>query len=251
MPPTAKDARPLPMHANSPLWEKVDERARREIASRRPPKPLRDRAAKIAGLLAGEFPGATCALHFNTPFELIVATILSAQCTDERVNKVTPRLFETYRTPAEYAASPPGELEELIRSTGFFNNKAKAIRAMAQTVVEDFGGEVPDAMEDLLTLRGTARKTANVVRMHAFGYPGISVDTHFTRITHRLELTGEKNPEKIEFDAAALLPPEEWTGFANRIILHGRKTCNARKPLCGQCRLSHLCPSAVIGEDGS
>lgn len=248
MTPTTKEPKPHPMHANSPLWEMVDDRARREVARRRPPKALRDRAGMIAALLAEEFPGATCALHFSNPFELIVATILSAQCTDERVNKVTPKLFRTYRTPAQYAASPPGELEELIRSTGFYNNKAKAIREMARAVAGDFGGEVPDAMEDLLTLRGTARKTANVVRMHAFGYPGISVDTHYTRISHRLGLTEEKNPEKIEFDTAALLPPEEWTGFANRLILHGRKTCNARKPLCGQCRISHLCPSSTASE---
>lgn len=240
-----KAPRPSSLHAQSPLWEKVDERARREIALRKPTRGLRDRASKIAVILEEEFPEAKCALNFSNPFELIVATILSAQCTDERVNKVTPALFKKYRTPAQYAASPPGELEKLIHSTGFYNNKAKAIRAMAGAVVENFDGEIPSEMEQLLTLRGTARKTANVVRMHAFGLPGISVDTHLSRITQLLGLTESTNPEKIEFDIAALLPPERWTHFANSIILHGRKTCKARKPLCGQCPLAPLCPSEL------
>ena len=236
--------KPSPMHAKSPFWELVDERARAGITARKPTKVLRDRAARVAAILCEEFPDASCALHFTSPFELIVATILSAQCTDERVNKVTPDLFRTYKTPAEYAASPPGELEKLIHSTGFFNNKAKAIREMARTVDEKFGGEVPVAMEDLLTLRGTARKTANVVRMHAHGLPGISVDTHFSRISQRLGLTEATDPEKIEFDVGALLPPEQWTHFANSVILHGRKTCQSRKPKCGECPIHHLCPSA-------
>ncbi|MCC5876037.1 MAG: endonuclease III [Candidatus Sumerlaeia bacterium] len=240
---TTRNPRPSAIHANSPLWEKVDERAQKEVASRKPPKALRDRATRIADLLAEEFPEATCALNFSNPFELIVATILSAQCTDERVNKVTPDLFKKYRTPAEYAAAPPGELEKLIHSTGFYNNKAKAIRAMARSVVDNFDGEIPSEMENLLTLRGAARKTANVVRMHAFGLPGISVDTHLSRITQRLGLTDSTTPEKIEFDIGALLPPERWTHFANSIILHGRKTCKARKPLCGQCALAPHCPS--------
>lgn len=240
----AKNPRPSAMHAKSPLWKTVDERAQREVSTRKPPKALRNRAEKIADLLADEFPEATCALNFSNPFELIVATILSAQCTDERVNKVTPALFKKYRTPAQYAAAPPGELEKLIHSTGFYNNKAKAIREMARSVVENFDGEIPVEMEKLLTLRGTARKTANVVRMHAFGLPGISVDTHLSRITQRLGLTDSTTPEKIEFDIAALLPPERWTHFANSIILHGRKTCKARKPLCGQCALAPHCPSA-------
>lgn len=232
------------MHLDSPLWEKVDETLKREIGKRRPRPEKIDRAHKFAELLFKEFPTASCALNFRHPHELLIATILSAQCTDERVNLVTKSLFKKYKRPEDFMKSPPGELEEDVRSTGFYNNKAKSIRQACRQLVEVFGGEVPEAMEDLLTLRGTARKTANVVRMHAFGLPGISVDTHYIRITNRLGLTKEKDAKKIEFDTAALLPPEMWTHFANAIILHGRKTCNARKPKCNLCSLNELCPSA-------
>lgn len=232
------------MHADSPLWAAVDERLKREVAARRPKPALRERAAQIAAILRREFPNATCALHHDGPFQLLVATILSAQCTDERVNMVTPALFRKYRGPAAFAAAPEGELETDIRSTGFFNSKAKAIRAMSQALLERHGGEVPRSIEEMSALRGAGRKTANVVRMHAFGLPGISVDTHFTRISNRLGLTKESDPEKIEFDVAALLPPEHWTQFADGVILHGRKTCHARKPKCEVCPLVDLCPSA-------
>lgn len=243
MPPAGKP-KLHPMHANSPLWERVDARAQSEVAKRKAKPADIERANAIADILAREFPDAFCALHFTTPFELLVATILSAQCTDVRVNMVTPALFKKYKSPRAFADAPPGELEEAIRSTGFFNSKARAIRAASQTVLDDFGGKMPEAMEDLLTLRGTARKTANVVRMHAFGYPGISVDTHFSRITQRLKLTKATDPEKIEFDLATLLPPEKWTKFADSIILHGRKTCGARAPKCSECPIAELCPSA-------
>ncbi len=233
-----------PMHRDSPLWDEVDEALKHEIAKRRPPKKLRERASKVADELEKEFPGAFCALNFKTPLQLLVATILSAQCTDERVNQVTPDLFKVYRNARDFANAPEGELEEAIRPTGFFNNKAKAIRAAARTIVEEFGGKVPRAMPELLRLRGTARKTANVVRMHAYGLPGISVDTHFSRIMQRLGLTAEKDPVKIEADAAALLPPERWTQFTDAIILHGRKTCQSRSPKCGACCIASLCPSA-------
>lgn len=232
------------MHAKSPVWEHVDEALKKQIALRRPAKKLRDRAIKIADRLEVEFPSAFCALDFKTPLQLLVATILSAQCTDARVNQVTPELFKVYRNAKDFAYAPEGELEEAIRPTGFFNNKAKAIRGAARSIVEDFGGKVPSAMEDLLMLRGTARKTANVVRMHAFGLPGISVDTHFMRIMQRLGFTSESAPEKIEADAAALLPPERWTRFTDAVILHGRKTCQSRSPKCAACCLADLCPSA-------
>lgn len=236
------------MHTESPLWPEIDEVLRREIGRRRPSRKLKNRAIKAADLLAEEFPGAFCALNFNSPLQLLVATILSAQCTDERVNQVTPELFRKFPAARDLAEAPPGALEEAIRSTGFFNNKAKAIRGAAETIVRDFGGEVPRTMEELLTLRGAARKTANVVRMHAHGLPGISVDTHFSRITQRLGLTEETNPEKIEYDIAAMLPPERWTKFADSVILHGRKTCNARSPKCSECRLAAICPSAGLFE---
>lgn len=226
-----------------PEYAAVDARLREEVAHRKPEPARAQRAAAVAEILRREFPKAECALTFTNALELLVATILSAQCTDERVNHTTPELFRKYRTAADYAAAKPGELEALIHSTGFFNNKAKAIREMAREVHERFGGAVPRAMEDLLTLRGVARKTANVVRANAFGLPAITVDTHFTRIMGRLGLTPETDPEKIEFDLATLLPPGVWSHFSHAVILHGRKTCAARKPKCGECALAALCPS--------
>jgi endonuclease-3 len=236
-----------PIHADSPQWPLVDERAREEIAKRKPKPADVQRAAKIYHLLAEEFPHAHCALQFTNAFELLCATILSAQCTDERVNMVTPELFRHYPTPAKMKDADEEHLRELIRSTGFFNSKAKALLETARILTEQFNGEVPVAIPDLIQLRGTARKTANVVRMHAFGLPGISVDTHYGRITQRLGLTKATDPEKIEFDTAALLPPEWWTHFADAVILHGRKTCQSRKPKCESCRLAELCPSAGQG----
>ncbi|MCC6548141.1 endonuclease III [Candidatus Sumerlaeota bacterium] len=217
---------------------------KQEIATRKPKAADVERAGKIAAILRREFPDAKCALNFQSPFQLLIATILSAQCTDERVNKVTPALFKKYKTPKAFATSPEGELEQDIRTTGFFNAKAKSIRACCQTLIDNFGGHVPDRIDDLITLRGAARKTSNVVRMHGFGYPGLSVDTHFTRVTHRLKLTRELDPEKIEFDVAALLPPYEWTAFSSGVIFHGRKTCHARNPKCDTCPIQKLCPSA-------
>ena len=227
-----------------PIWNEIDERLKSEIAARKPSKTLVARAEKIADILAQEFPEADCALDYTTPWELLMATILSAQCTDVRVNMVTPELRKKYKSLKAYAEAPEGELEKDIHSTGFYNNKAKAIRETARILLEKFNGEVPRDMEGLLQLRGAARKTANVVRMHAFRLPGIAVDTHYGRITQRLGLTNETDPEKIEFDTAALLPPERWTKFADSVILHGRKTCAARSPKCEECALAALCPSA-------
>jgi endonuclease III len=188
------------------------------------------------------FPGATCALTHRNPWELLVATILSAQCTDKRVNAVTPSLFAKYPTPADFAAVRPEVLAEDIRSTGFFNNKAKSIVGAARKVVNEFGGEVPRTMEQLLTVPGAARKTADVVLGTAFGIAsGIVVDTHVQRIASRLDLTTQTDPAKIERDLMKIIPPDRWILFAHQIILHGRALCQARNPQCSKCELNDLC----------
>jgi endonuclease-3 len=201
------------------------------------------RVREIVERLRERYPVARTALKFRTPLELLVATILSAQCTDERVNQVTAELFRRYRTAEEYASAPLRELERLIRPTGYYRNKARAIKAACQKLVADFGGEVPATMEALLTLPGVARKTANVVLQNAFGIAsGIVVDTHVLRVAQRLGLTREKDRDKVERDLMALVPREEWIAFSHRLIAHGRETCRARRPLCGQCSLESLCP---------
>ena len=195
--------------------------------------------------LAKAYPDAECALLFDSPLELLVATILSAQCTDERVNQVTRRLFAKYRTPADYADAPPGELEQDIRSTGFFNNKARSIRGAATGVRDRFKGAVPENMDDLLTLPGVARKTANVVLGTAFGITsGIVVDTHVTRLSQRMGFTTETKPEKIEAALMDLVPKKSWIVFSHHMILHGRRICRARNPACTECPLSNRCPSS-------
>ncbi len=202
------------------------------------------RLQKIFTSLDGLFPQAECALRHENAFQLLVATILSAQCTDERVNKVTPELFRKYPTPQEFVALPQEELEKLIHSTGFFRNKAKSISGAATKIVQDFGGKVPQTMEELLTLPGVARKTANVVLGTAYGISsGVVVDTHVFRITHRLKLTKEKTPEKVEQDLMKLVPQDRWVSFAHQLIWFGRKICAARNPLCAECPLATLCDS--------
>ncbi|MBI4829198.1 MAG: endonuclease III [Nitrospinae bacterium] len=201
----------------------------------------KQRAAKIASALARAIPHPNIELTFTSPLELLVATILSAQCTDERVNKVTAALFKKYRDASGYAAAPPGALEEDIRPTGFYQNKAKALRAMAARLVERHGGRVPDTMEDLTALPGVGRKTANVILGGAFGKPGIVVDTHVIRVSGRLGLSRQGDPVKIENDLMALLPEREWTAFSQRLVLFGRYTCKAKIPLCGECPLFALC----------
>ncbi|MCB2155804.1 endonuclease III [bacterium] len=235
-------------HTQSSLWDKVDEGLKDRIGKLRKNAKKSAEALKMAEVLRGEFPEAGCALHYKTPLQLLVATILSAQCTDERVNMVTPALFKKYPTALDFASAPPGELEKDIHSTGFFNNKAKAIRAACADIHERFADQVPEDMDELLSLRGVARKTANVVRCNAFDYPGLTVDTHFKRITNRLGLTKQSDPEKIEAEIANLLPPDEWSHFCHSVILHGRKTCKARKPDCASCALQTLCPSAFKSE---
>lgn len=202
-----------------------------------------DQAKKVISLLKREYPDAECELNHSSPFELLIATILSAQCTDERVNIVTADLFRKFRGPADYLAVPPEELEQDIRSTGFFRNKTKNIRGACQKILEDFDGEVPETMEELLTLNGVARKTANVVLGNAFGVAaGVVVDTHVKRLSFRLGLTEEKNPEKIEKDLMELVPEKHWVMFPHWLIWHGRRVCKARKPDCENCVLAKICP---------
>ena len=217
-------------------------------ASVKKPKTAAGRKARqerILSELDRLYPNVTCALHHTNAFELLVATILSAQCTDERVNKVTPGLFAKYPTIEDLANVSQDELARDIRSTGFFNNKAKSVRGAAQKILRDFGGEVPRNMEDLLTVPGAARKTANVVLGVAFGIAsGVVVDTHVHRITNRLDLTQEQDPVKIERDLVRLLPQERWILFSHQVIHFGRQICVARKPKCGECPLEPVCYAA-------
>lgn len=208
---------------------------------------IKQRTHKIVGRLSREFPDAHCALDHRNAFELIAATILSAQCTDARVNMVTPVLFQAFPTPEALADADQSAVENIIKSTGFFRNKAKSLVGMARAVVERHGGQVPDTMDELVKLPGVGRKTANVVLGNAFGKnEGIVVDTHVQRISGLLKLTREKTPEKIELALMPLVPRPKWTIFSHLLILHGRKTCIARRPLCGECRISDLCPSADL-----
>jgi len=201
-----------------------------------------ERLQKIFSALDQLFPQAQCALQHQNAFQLLVATILSAQCTDERVNKVTPGLFQKFPTPQDFAALAQPVLEAEIRSTGFFRNKAKNLIGMAKKLVTDFGAQVPRTMEEMLTLPGVARKTANVVLGTAYGIPtGIVVDTHVFRIAHRLKLSSQKTPEKVERDLVKLVPRERWISFGHQMIWFGRKVCQARKPLCADCPLESIC----------
>ncbi len=193
-----------------------------------------------------EYPGADCALDHRNPYELLTATILSAQCTDERVNMVTPALFETYPTPEDLAHAAPGDVEELVHSTGFYRNKTKNLIGMATGVVDRFGGEVPRAMGDLVSLPGVGRKTANVVRSVAMDLPGLPVDTHVTRLSRLLALTEETDAVKIEYELNPMVPAHERGLFSMRLILHGRAVCIARRPRCDDCVLADFCPSSAV-----
>jgi endonuclease-3 len=206
-------------------------------------KPPQERIGPIIGKLKRRFPEARCSLDYDTPLQLLVATILSAQCTDERVNMVTPTLFARYRTAADFADANPAELEEMIRSTGFFRNKTKSLIGMGRALAERFGGEVPRTMEELTSVPGAGRKTANVVLGNAFGIAeGVVVDTHVGRISQRLGLTRERDAAKIERDLMAIVPRREWTLFPHLMIHHGRAICQARKPRCEVCPINDLCP---------
>jgi len=218
--------------------------ARKKAATAAPSKQLCERTREISRRLVKEYPGAKCRLDFTTPYELLVATILAAQCTDDMVNRVTPVLFAKARTPQAMAALEREEIEAIVRPTGFYHNKAKSIHEMSRVLAEQHGGEVPREMETLVQLPGVARKTANVLRAAAYGLPAIITDTHFIRLSQRMGLTKNDKPEKIEFDLRALLPEDRWSPFSHAMLFHGRAVCEARKPACDRCVVSDLCPSA-------
>ncbi|MBI1802343.1 MAG: endonuclease III [Chloroflexi bacterium] len=216
------------------------------------PNPLspheKQRASMILRRLRKTYPDAQCALHHANAFQLLVATILSAQCTDEKVNEVTPELFQRYPTPQALAEAKREEVETLVHATGFYRNKAKSIQGAARMLVEEFGGEVPRGMEELLRLPGVARKTANVVRGVAYGLAnGVVVDTHVRRLSQRLGLTAQEDPERIEQDLMQIIPKSRWIDFSHQLIWHGRRICFARKPNCPECPLLDLCPAGRSG----
>jgi endonuclease III len=217
------------------------------VVSPAPPSTSRTalvrRARRINRELAVLYPDARTELDFSSPLELIVATILSAQCTDHRVNIVTPVLFARYRTAADYAAADRDEIEKIIQATGFFRAKTTSLIGLGQALCDRFGGEVPARMKDLVTLPGVGRKTANVVLGNAFGVPGITVDTHFGRLSRRFGWSAESDPVKIEKEVGSLIPRAEWTILSHRLIWHGRRVCHARRPACGACAVARLCPS--------
>ena len=212
------------------------------------PSERSDRARQVDDLLAAEWPDARCELDFTTPFELLVATVLSAQTTDVRANSVTPELFRRYPGPRELAGADQGELEDVLRPLGFFRAKATSLRGLAAALLEGHGGQVPADLDALVRLPGVGRKTANVVLGNAFEIPGITVDTHVGRLARRLGWTSHKDPVKVERDIAELLPEERWTMACHRLIFHGRRVCHSRRPACGACVLADLCPSYGTGE---
>jgi endonuclease-3 len=208
--------------------------------------PIRDRTRRLLRLLAQAYPDAKCALNYENPLQLLIATILSAQCTDVRVNMVTPALFARYPNAQAFAEANTSELEMAIQSTGFFRNKARSIKECCRLLVARHDGQVPGTMEELVQLPGVGRKTANVLLGNAFGVPGITVDTHVGRLSRRIGLTAEIDPEKVEQDLMGLLPAQEWTMFSHRMIYHGRQVCHARKPQCAGCTLAKLCPKVGV-----
>jgi len=211
------------------------------------PLGLKRRARRMHRVLADTHPDAHCELDFGNPLELAVATILSAQCTDKRVNEVTPKVFSRYPTAADYAAADRAELEELIRPTGFFRNKTDSLIKLGQALVDKHRGAVPRRLDQLTALPGIGRKTANVILGNAYGAPGITVDTHFSRLVHRFRWTDQQDPVKIEFAVAELVEKRDWTMLSHRMIFHGRRVCHSRKPACGACTLAALCPSYGTG----
>lgn len=206
------------------------------------------RARRMGRILGETYPDAHCELDFETPLQLLVATILSAQCTDVRVNMVTPQVFAAYPTAADLAGADRDELEQMIVSTGFFRAKSKSLQLMAARLVADHDGQVPGRLADLVTLPGVGRKTANVVLGNAFGVPGITVDTHFGRLSRRFGWTTAEDPDKVESEVGSLFPKSDWTMLSHRMIWHGRRICHSRTPACGACPLAHLCPSFGVGQ---
>lgn len=211
-------------------------------------RETRKNARAIYRILSKRYPDVRCELDFSNPLELTIATVLSAQCTDKRVNQVTRALFKKYKNVRAYAKAPLADIENLIYATGFFHAKARHIKGLATKIIEDFDGEVPQTLEELVTLPGVGRKTANVVLGHAFDIPGITVDTHFGRLSRRFEWSNSQDPVKVEFEVAELIPQKEWTNLSQRMIWHGRRICHSRKPACGACPVAKICPSFGIGE---
>ncbi len=205
------------------------------------------RARRIDRILTQTYPDAHCELDFTSPLQLLVATILSAQCTDKKVNEVTPAVFRRYPDAAAYAAADRAEMEDMLRPTGFFRAKTNSLITLGQALTERYGGEVPGRLDDLVTLPGVGRKTANVVLGNAFGVPGITVDTHFGRLSRRFGWTTEDDPVKVEHEVGALFEKKDWTGLSHRLIWHGRRICHSRKPACGACPVATLCPSYGVG----
>jgi endonuclease-3 len=205
-------------------------------------------AQAIYRILKKRYSNVRCELNFKNPLQLLIATVLSAQCTDKRVNLVTKTLFKEYKKVEDFASAKISDLEKIIKPTGFFRMKARNIRELSRRIIEDYGGEVPNSLSELVKLPGVGRKTANVVLGHAFGIPGITVDTHFGRLSRRFEWSSESDPVKVEFEVAELFPSREWTNLSQRMIWHGRRICHSRKPACGACPLAALCPSFGIGE---
>ena len=208
----------------------------------------RKNARAIYRILSKTYPEVRCELDFKNPLQLLVAVVLSAQCTDKRVNAITPALFKKYKSAKDYAKAPLAEIEQFIYSAGFYHAKALHLQGLGRKIVEEFGGQVPATIEELTTLPGVGRKTANVVLGHAFGIPGITVDTHFGRLSRRFGWTTSLDPVKVEHEVGLLIPEKEWTNLSQRMIWHGRRICHSRKPACGACPVAKICPSVGIGE---
>ena len=206
------------------------------------------RAKAIYRILSKNYPNVRCELDYKNPYQLLVATVLSAQCTDKRVNQTTPALFKKYNSIKKMAAADLKDLQRLVKSTGFYRAKAKNIKLLSHRILTDFNGKVPSTIEDLVTLPGVGRKTANVVLGHGFNIPGITVDTHFGRLSRRFGWSDKKDPVKVELEVGKLIPEKEWTNLSQRLIWHGRRVCHSRKPACGACVLAKLCPAYGIGE---
>lgn len=208
----------------------------------------RKNARAIYRILSKTYPEVRCELDFKNPLQLLVAVVLSAQCTDKRVNAITPALFKKYKSAKDYAKAPLAEIEQFIYSAGFYHAKARHLQGLGRKIVEEFGGQVPATLEELITLPGVGRKTANVVLGHAFGIPGITVDTHFGRLSRRFGWSKSLDPVKVEHEVGLLIPEKEWTNLSQRMIWHGRRICHSRKPACGACPVAKICPSVGIGE---
>ena len=206
------------------------------------------RAGAIYRILTKSYPNVRCELNYKTPFQLLVATVLSAQCTDKRVNQTTPALFKKYPNPKKMAEAEIKDIQRLVKSTGFYRAKAKNIKSLSSKITTEFDGSVPNKLEELITLPGVGRKTANVVLGHAFGIPGITVDTHFGRLSRRFGWSKSQDPVKVEFEVGDLIPRKEWTNLSQRLIWHGRRVCHSRNPACGACPLAKYCPSFGVGE---